>query len=92
MCSLLNKNEYFDSSGSELYEDSVNDLGFDFNPWEDTLDVYRVKHDFKLGVVKANCELRQTDQKGYIDCKDCDMQNLRQGSRRWHQPKRDCIK
>ncbi|XP_019769617.1 uncharacterized protein LOC109544047 isoform X1 [Dendroctonus ponderosae] len=69
--------------GAELYEDSVNDLGFDFNPWEDTLDVYRVKHDFKLGVVKANCELRQTDQKGYIDCKESDMQNLRQGMSRF---------
>ncbi|XP_050312068.1 uncharacterized protein LOC126747451 [Anthonomus grandis grandis] len=69
--------------GSELYEDSVNELGFDFNPWEDTLDIYRVKRDYKLGVVKANCELRPTDQRGYIDNKESGMQNLRQGMERF---------
>ncbi|KAL1502116.1 hypothetical protein ABEB36_007308 [Hypothenemus hampei] len=65
--------------GAELYENSVNELGFDFNPWEDKLDIYRVKRDFKLGIVKANCEIRHMDQRGYIDVKDAEMQNLRQG-------------
>ncbi|XP_030747483.1 uncharacterized protein LOC115875982 isoform X2 [Sitophilus oryzae] len=65
--------------GSELYEDSVNELGFDFNPWQDSLDIYKVRNDFKLGVINVSCEFRNTDQKGYIDGKHSGSKNLREG-------------
>ncbi|XP_076256073.1 uncharacterized protein LOC143193632 [Rhynchophorus ferrugineus] len=65
--------------GSELYEDSISEMGFDFNPYEDRLDIYRVKSNFKLGVLKVSCEFRHTDQKGIIETKDPTVNNLRRG-------------
>lgn len=63
--------------GYELYVDSINDLGFDFNPWEDKMDIYKVKTIFNIGVVKVSAELRETEQHGVIDSKD--ESNLRNG-------------
>lgn len=65
--------------GNELYEATMDELGFDFNPWEQGLTVNMVKNDFKLGVFKTSCELRHADQKGIIDIKASQTQNLRQG-------------
>lgn len=65
--------------GAELSDESVNELGYEFNPWEDVLDVLKVKNDYRIGVLKANCEFRNRDQKGVIDTKDPHVLNLRQG-------------
>ncbi|KAJ8954144.1 hypothetical protein NQ318_005738 [Aromia moschata] len=65
--------------GAELYEESKVAAGFDFNPWEQKMDVSMVKNDYMVGVLKANCELRTMDQKGIIDIKDPEILNLRQG-------------
>ncbi|KAG5865092.1 hypothetical protein JTB14_025599, partial [Gonioctena quinquepunctata] len=64
--------------GEELYEDSLDSLGYDFNPWEDKLDIHRVKNDYKIGMLKANCELRFTERTGLLDTKDPTSLNLRQ--------------
>ncbi|XP_074039685.1 uncharacterized protein [Leptinotarsa decemlineata] len=65
--------------GADLYDESIDNLGYDFNPWEEKLDIYRVNNDYKIGVLKANCELRTTDQKGIIDSKEYSVLNLRRG-------------
>ncbi|CAH1118614.1 unnamed protein product [Phaedon cochleariae] len=65
--------------GAVLYEDSVRELGYDFDPWQDKLDIYKVKKDYQIGVLEANCELRLLDQRGIIDTKDPTVLNLRQG-------------
>ncbi|XP_023310426.1 uncharacterized protein LOC111691585 [Anoplophora glabripennis] len=64
--------------GVELSEESIHDLGYEFNPWEDFLDISRIKNDYSIGVLKANCEFRSRDQKGIIDGKDKYSINLRQ--------------
>lgn len=65
--------------GNELYDISVDSLGFDFNPWEDKLNVCQVKHDFFVGVLRANLEVRTMDQKGVIEPPDPCTFNLRMG-------------
>lgn len=65
--------------GSDLSDESINELGYDFNPWEDALDISKVKNDYNIGILKANCEFRNKDQKGVIDGKDKYVLNLRQG-------------
>lgn len=65
--------------GNELYEATVDELGFEFNPWEQGLTLNMVNNDFKLGVFKASCELRHADQRGIIDIKASQTLNLRQG-------------
>lgn len=69
--------------GDELYNASLDSLGFKFNPWERKLDIELVQNDFKIGVLKANFELRHTDQRGIIDIKSSHMRNLRQGIERF---------
>lgn len=65
--------------GNELYNSSLDTLGFGFNPWEQQLLPELVQNDFYVGVVKANFELRHTDQRGVIDIKSSHVPNLRQG-------------
>nr|CAH7728598.1 unnamed protein product [Callosobruchus chinensis] len=69
--------------GAELYEESLLTLEYDYNPWEEVMDVHRVNNDYTIGVLKANCELRNTIQKGIIDAKSGQIQNLRQGLERF---------
>ncbi|CAH1989161.1 unnamed protein product [Acanthoscelides obtectus] len=65
--------------GHELYEESLLTLDYDYNPWEGVMDVHMVNNDYTIGVLKANCELRNTIQKGIIDAKRENILNLRQG-------------
>lgn len=65
--------------GDELYTTSLDSLGFGFNPWEQNLTPELVQNDYYVGVVKANFELRHTDQRGFIDIKSSHIPNLRQG-------------
>lgn len=65
--------------GNELYDVTADELGFEYNPWEQEMTLNLVKNDFKVGVFKASCELRNADQRGIIDCKASHTQNLRQG-------------
>lgn len=85
--SLIHKSDTWSSpiideiliNGNELYDQSVETLGYEFNPWSQKLTVELVKNIFKVGVLKANCELRHADQRGIIDIKGSQIQNLRQG-------------
>lgn len=66
--------------GNDLYEATVDELGYDYNPWEQQMSLTMVKNDFKIGVFKVSCELRHADQKGIIDIKaSTHTLNLRQG-------------
>ncbi|KAF2880315.1 hypothetical protein ILUMI_25857 [Ignelater luminosus] len=65
--------------GDELYIATLDTLGFQFNPWEQGMTVYLVNKDYKMGTLKANCELRTMDQRGIIDIKHPKVLNLRQG-------------
>ncbi|XP_056633874.1 uncharacterized protein LOC130443328 [Diorhabda sublineata] len=69
--------------GSELYDDSVETLGYDFNQWEDKLVIENVNTHYNIGVLKASCEIRMSDVKGIIDIKDPNTFNLRQGIERF---------
>lgn len=66
-------------NGNELYDKSVESMGYAYNPWTQQLTLELVKNDYKVGKLKANCELRKTDQRGIIDIKDSPILNLRQG-------------
>lgn len=69
--------------GNDLYEATADELGFEYNPWEQEMTLNMVKNDFKIGVFKASCELRHADQRGIIDIKASHTQNLRQGIERF---------
>ncbi|CAG9853719.1 unnamed protein product [Phyllotreta striolata] len=63
--------------GNELYDITVDSLGYSYNPWEDNLNVCQVKHDFYVGVLRANLEVRNMEQKGIIEPTDPCIWNLR---------------
>lgn len=65
--------------GDELYVASLDSLGFAFNPWEQGMSAELVNKDYKVGVLRANCELRNADQRGIIDIKHPKITNLRAG-------------
>ncbi|XP_028139261.2 uncharacterized protein LOC114333567 isoform X2 [Diabrotica virgifera virgifera] len=65
--------------GSELYDETMEFLGLDFNPWEEKLDVARVNTHFNIGVIKASCVVRLTEIRGIFDIIDPCTLNLRKG-------------
>ncbi|XP_060534309.1 uncharacterized protein LOC132706789 [Cylas formicarius] len=65
--------------GAELHDDSVERLGYDFNPWEDHLEVSKINPDYKLGVLTASFEIRDTVQRGVLQTKGRTKKNLRRG-------------
>ncbi|CAG9829599.1 unnamed protein product [Diabrotica balteata] len=65
--------------GSELYDETMEFLGLDFNPWEEKLDVARVNTHFNIGVIKASCVVRLTEIRGIIDINDPCTLSLRKG-------------
>ncbi|KAK5638441.1 hypothetical protein RI129_012736 [Pyrocoelia pectoralis] len=65
--------------GDELYIASLESLGYEYNPWEKGLTVHLVNKDYKVGSLRANFELRTSDQRGIIDIKHPSIQNIRLG-------------
>lgn len=65
--------------GDQLYGDTLDSLGFEFNPWEDVLTLDETPTNFKIGSLTADCELRPYDQRGVINVKNSNILNLRQG-------------
>lgn len=55
--------------GNELYEESKFYMVDEFDPWEDKINLDKVKKDFNIGLIKANFELRLTTQSGIFDSK-----------------------
>lgn len=65
--------------GDELYVATLDTLGFEYNPWEQSMTVHLVNKDYKVGTLRANCQLRSTDQRGIIDIKHPKIINIRLG-------------
>lgn len=63
--------------GNELYEESKLYIADEFDPWEDKIDLEKIKKDFSLGSTKVNFELRLTTQSGIFDAKNSAVPNLR---------------
>lgn len=55
--------------GNELYEESKAYMVDEFDPWEDKIDLDKVKKDFSIGLIKANFDLRLTTQSGIFNSK-----------------------
>ncbi|XP_044763345.1 uncharacterized protein LOC123320203 [Coccinella septempunctata] len=71
------------SVADELFEHTVCETGPGFNPWEDAMDPYTVAKDYRVGVLQANLQIRNTDQTGILDIRDTVVLNLRQGLERF---------
>lgn len=65
--------------GDELYGATLDKLGYEYNPWEQGLPVSLVNKDYRVGSLRANFEVRPSDQRGVIDIKHPKILNLRQG-------------
>lgn len=66
-------------NGDNLYASTLDVLGFEFNPWEQKLDLKMIPSDFNMGTLKVNFEVRNNDQKGIIDIKNPNILNVRRG-------------
>lgn len=68
--------------GDRLYASTLDDLGYEFNPWEQELTLDLTPTTFKIGTVKVDCELRPYDQTGIVNIKNSSQtSNLRQGEK-----------
>lgn len=63
--------------GNELYEESKRVFADEFDPWEDKIDIDKVKKDFNIGWLNVNFELRLRSQSGIFDSKNSVVPNLR---------------
>ncbi|XP_022903715.2 uncharacterized protein [Onthophagus taurus] len=71
--------------GDALYGVALDNLGYSFNPWEQALTVEFVPKDFKIGELKASCEIRENEQIGVVDALHTKVQNLRVGIEKFFQ-------
>ncbi|XP_045468526.1 uncharacterized protein LOC123676579 [Harmonia axyridis] len=67
----------------ELFNHTMMVAEPDFNPWEDTMDPHNVAKDYRVGVLQANLQIRNSDQAGILDIRDTVVLNLRQGLERF---------
>lgn len=67
-------------NGDRLYAASVDQLGFDFNPWEELLSLKKCNHNFYLGVNEINIDvIDKSEIVGILDTKNLEETNLRRG-------------
>ncbi|GJQ78158.1 hypothetical protein Trydic_g2490 [Trypoxylus dichotomus] len=69
--------------GDQLYGTTLDNLGFEFNPWEETLTLDDTPNTFKIGALNVDCELRPNDQRGIINVKNSNVLNLREALQRF---------
>lgn len=65
------------TNGNLLFDLTKEQLGFDFNPWEDTMSLDLVNKVFKIGVWQVKVEFKDDVQHGILNIKHPTIFNLR---------------